>query len=113
AWSLAGDSALSSRLRRHLPRGVRKFLAPKPTPSPRMANLPNLYLWAWERPEDLQFLKDKKVGVAFLAQTVYLMPSLAASSPKSTFPDSSFSDAARVNILPRLQPLRINPGSPL
>jgi len=78
-----------------------------------MANLPNLYLWAWERPEDLQFLDNGKVGVGFLAKTVYLMPSLAASSPKSTFPDSSFFDTARVNIRPRLQPLRVSPGTPL
>jgi len=82
-----------------------------------MANLPNLYLWAWQRPEDLRFLSEKfphqKIGVAFLAQTVYLMPSLAASSPKFIFPHSSFFDTARVNIRPRLQPLRVSPGTPL
>ena len=117
SWLLVGDSSLSIRLRRHLPRVVRKWLAPKPTPSPRMANLPNLYLWAWQRPEDLRFLSEKfphqKIGVAFLAQTVYLMPSLAASSPKFIFPDSSFFDTARVNIRPRLQPLRVSPDTPL
>jgi len=48
-----------------------------------MANLPNLYLWAWERPEDLQFLSNRKVGVAFLAKTISLAPPLATTLPKS------------------------------
>lgn len=114
-WYLAANSPLSSRLRRHLPRSVRKLFIPKPTPSPRMANLPNLYLWAWERPEDLQFLSsDKKVGVAFLAKTISVAPPLAATLPKSSIPmDSPFFTSVRVQIRPRLQPLRINPGTPL
>ncbi|GAC1632377.1 MAG: hypothetical protein NVS9B14_05560 [Candidatus Acidiferrum sp.] len=69
-----------------------------------MANLPNLYLWAWERPEDFQFLGDKKVGVAFLAKTIYL------ASPHS---GSGSANLDAVNIRPRLQPLRIVPGAPL
>ncbi len=78
-----------------------------------MANLPNLYLWAWERPEDLQFLGNGKVGVAFLAKTISLAPPLAATLPKSgTAMDSPFT-SVRVQVRPRLQPLRINPGAPL
>lgn len=33
---------------------------------------PKVILWAWERPEDLQFLDPKRFGVAFLAQTLEL-----------------------------------------
>jgi hypothetical protein len=33
---------------------------------------PRVILWAWERPEDLQFLNTKRYGVAFLAQTLTL-----------------------------------------
>jgi len=113
-WYLAGDSALSTSLRRHLPRSVRKFFTPKPSTSPRMANLPNLYLWAWERPEDLQFLSNRKVGVAFLAKTISLAPPLAATPPKSgAAMDPPFFASVRVQVRPRLQPLRINPGTPL
>jgi len=35
-------------------------------------NSPLLILWAWERPEDLEFLDPHQVGVAFLAQTLTL-----------------------------------------
>lgn len=33
---------------------------------------PKVILWAWERPEDLQFLDSRRFGVAFLAQTLEL-----------------------------------------
>jgi len=33
---------------------------------------PRVILWAWERPEDLQFLNTNRYGVAFLAQTLTL-----------------------------------------
>ena len=68
-----------------------------------MANLPNLYLWAWERPEDLQFLGNARVGVAFLAKTIYLT--------KADPPASADLDGVRVR--PRMQPLHIVPGTPL
>ena len=35
-------------------------------------NLPQVILWAWERPEDLRFLTSSRHGVAFLAQTLVL-----------------------------------------
>jgi hypothetical protein len=69
-----------------------------------MAKLPNVYLWAWERPENLQFLGNAKVGVAFLAKTIYLTKS--ADSPAST-------DLDGVKVRPRMQPLRIVPGASL
>ena len=34
--------------------------------------LPHVILWAWERPENLEFLDSQKFGVAFLAQTIVL-----------------------------------------
>lgn len=34
--------------------------------------LPPVILWAWERPEDLEFLDSERFGVAFLAQTLIL-----------------------------------------
>jgi hypothetical protein len=56
--------------------------------------LPGTMLWAWERPEDLRFLDTKQVGVAFLAGTVRLR-------------------AEAIHVRPRLQPLRLKPGTAL
>jgi hypothetical protein len=36
------------------------------------SNLPRIILWAWEHPEDLEFLDPNHFGVAFLAQTLTL-----------------------------------------
>ena len=47
---------------------------------------PNVVLWAWERPENLEFINPQEVGVAFLAKTIYLR-------------------GDRVIVRPRLQPL--------
>jgi len=52
---------------------------------------PRLVYWAWERPENLQFLDPKTEGVAFLSSSVELLP------------DS-------VHIYPRMQPLYLPPG---
>src|SRR5215212_6468483 len=58
-----------------------------------MDRLPRLVLWAWERPVDLRVL-PAGVGVAFLAQTV--------------------TATARGHVvLPRRQPLRVSPDTPL
>jgi hypothetical protein len=35
-------------------------------------NFPKVILWAWERPENLEFLDPERFGVAFLAQTLVL-----------------------------------------
>ena len=40
--------------------------------SARDKNLPPIILWAWEQPEDLEFLDPHRFGVAFLAQTLIL-----------------------------------------
>ncbi|QQS42108.1 MAG: hypothetical protein IPM63_03960 [Acidobacteriota bacterium] len=41
-------------------------------PNPRLADVPQRMLWAWERPEDLRFIDRDTTGVAFLAQTITL-----------------------------------------
>ena len=63
-----------------------------PTSSSPVLQLPTTILWAWERPERLGFIDPEKVGVAFLAKTIYLR-------------------ADRVISRPRLQPLTLPPGT--
>ena len=58
----------------------------------RLASLPRTILWAWERPENLNFIDPAHIGVAFLAGTLYLRDS-------------------ELSVRPRLQPLRIPPGT--
>ena len=60
--------------------------------SSRLSQLPATILWAWERPERLEFIDPEKVGVAFLAETIYLR-------------------GDRVISRPRLQPLTLPPGT--
>jgi len=73
-------------------------------PDPQMAALPNLFFWAWERPEDLRFLESKNAGVAFLAKTIYVP--VPNEEPRGGAGGSLF-------VRPRLQPLRVAPGTPL
>ena len=54
-------------------------------------HLPRIILWAWERPEDLQFLDPNHFSVAFLAQTLTLKNDDVLYSP-------------------RHQPLKVPPG---
>ena len=67
--------------------------AAAPASSPRLARLPALVLWAWERPEDLRNL-ETGVGIAFLSQTI-------------TLADRT------LTIAPRRQRLRVVPGHAL
>lgn len=60
----------------------------------RLATLPHIILWAWERPEKLDFIDIDKAGVAFLAKTIYLRNE-------------------KVVTRPRLQPLSVRPGTVL
>ncbi|HEY2930850.1 MAG TPA: hypothetical protein VGK99_03820 [Acidobacteriota bacterium] len=60
----------------------------------RMSRLPKLFLWAWERPEDLRFIDPHRVGVAYLAQTLHLR-------------------GKEMGIRPRLQPLHVPPDTVL
>lgn len=63
----------------------------RPDPLP---GFPRLILWAWERPEDLRFLTPSQTAVAFLAATIRIDGSHAATRP-------------------RLQPLLVPPDTPL
>jgi hypothetical protein len=55
---------------------------------------PNQILWAWERPEELEFLDSQKFAVAFLAQTLVLKND-------------------DVEYKPRRQPLKVKPDTRL
>jgi hypothetical protein len=55
----------------------------------KLAEAPRVMLWAWERPEHLKTLNTANVGVAFLAESVYLKQGGFA-------------------IRPRMQPLEVN-----
>jgi hypothetical protein len=57
-------------------------------------HLPRIILWAWERPEDLEFLNPQQFGIAFLAQTLTIK-------------------AGDVLFSPRHQPLKVPPGARL
>jgi hypothetical protein len=59
-----------------------------------LPGLPRVFVWAWERPEDLRWLDARSVGVAFLARTV---------CPRED----------GVAVRPRMQPLRIPPNTVL
>lgn len=59
----------------------------------RMRGLPGRMLWAWESPQDLRFLRRGE-GVAFLAGELHL-------------------EGGGARWVPRRNPLRVNPGSPL
>jgi hypothetical protein len=57
-------------------------------------NLPRVIIWAWERPEKLDFIDTDRVGVAFLAKTIRLQ-------------------GDRVIAKPRMQPLQLAPNTKL
>ena len=62
-------------------------LRPRAAPEP-LSGLPPVIVWAWERPEKLDFIDTHRVGVAFLAKTLRL-------------------EGDRVISRPRLQPLNV------
>lgn len=78
--------------------------APHAPSGQRMGSLPDLFFWAWERPEDLRFLEKKNAGVAFLAKTIYI------PAPNEDLRDDV---GSALHIRPRLQPLRVAPSTPL
>ena len=53
-----------------------------------------IILWAWERPENLEFIDSNKIAVAFLAQTIEL-------------------NGDAVTVKPRRQPLKVSPKTKL
>jgi hypothetical protein len=56
----------------------------------RLTDSPAVFLWAWERPEDLRFVNAQHESVAYLAGEIYLHNS-------------------RFDVIPRRNPLLINP----
>jgi hypothetical protein len=60
----------------------------------RMNQMPQVILWAWERPTDLRFINPRTTGVAFLARTIRLR-------------------AGEVTVRPRLQRLELPEGAQL
>jgi hypothetical protein len=56
-----------------------------------LASSPCVFLWAWERPENLEFLDPRDAGVAVLVKTLVL---------KGT----------RITVHPRMQPIELPPG---
>ena len=65
-------------------------LAYRPQRDP-MPEFPRVMIWAWERPEKLDFLDPREAGVAFLARTVTVRGEMVA-------------------VHPRMQPLVVAPG---
>jgi hypothetical protein len=59
-----------------------------------MSGFPKVFLWAWERPEQLEFIDPRAIGVAFLAETIYLRGESIIERP-------------------RLQPLKVPPETTL
>ena len=57
--------------------------APRSAPVDLMARFPRVTLWAWERREDLSFIDPHKVGVAYLAGTLYLIGDRVVMRPRS------------------------------
>jgi hypothetical protein len=65
-----------------------------PASSTRLSRLPSTILWAWERPEKLDYIDQQRLAVAFLAKTIYLRGDKIVSRP-------------------RLQPLAVPAGAPM
>jgi hypothetical protein len=78
---------------RQLPSNAR-WTRPPAVVHDALSSLPRVILWAWERPESLEFIDVQTVGVAFLARTLYL-----------SGPD--------VIVRPRLQPFSAPPDAKL
>ena len=66
-------------------------LAYRPQRDP-LPEFPRIMIWAWERPEKLDFIDPREAGVAFLARTVTVRRDM-------------------VSIHPRMQPLVVAPGT--
>lgn len=68
------------------------FAFTRQSPRDPLPQLPRIMVWAWERPEKLDFINPREAGVAFLARTVMV-------------------HGATVAVHPRMQPLVVAPGT--
>lgn len=98
AWTGRTESSRPSRAPDSLARHFERT-----DTSSRVQQPPSVYLWAWERREDLRFLAGKSIGVAFLAKTLFLR----------SRPQAGSGAASEVDVRPRMQPLRVSPETPL
>jgi|ERR1043166_2625220 hypothetical protein len=80
--SLAGVSLLFIAAFRFQKRERAHPISNSAASSARLSQLPAVILWAWERPEQLNFIDPQKVGVAFLAKTIYLRSYQTVSRPR-------------------------------
>jgi hypothetical protein len=71
----------------------------------RLANLPPVILWAWERPEKLDYFDPQKVGVAFLAKTIYLRANEVVARPR--LQPLTVPDGAAVIAVARIESARV------
>ena len=67
------------------------LLTPSRTAPGTFARLPRLTLWAWERPERLEFIDPQRTAVAYLDQTIFV--------------------GKQVRPEPRFQPMQVPPGT--
>jgi len=74
----------------------------------RMSGIPNLVLWAWERPEDLRFIHPENTAVAFLANTILLRSGETVALPR--FQPLHVPDRAKLIAVTRIQ---VEPGAEL
>jgi hypothetical protein len=83
--------------------------------------LPRTMLWAWERPEDFNFIDPRETGVAFLAGTIKIVvehktvidDEIVIDNEQVDQPSSHSRGALRFGVMPRRQPLRVPAGTPL
>ena len=73
----------------------------------RLSAFPPIVLWAWERPELLDFIDPKLVGVAFLARTLYLSGSSVIVRPR--LQPLSVPDKTKLMAVVRLEADRLRP----
>jgi len=68
-------------------------------------HLPRIILWAWERPENLEFLDPQRFGVAFLAQTLTLKNNDVLYNPRHQ--PLKVSPAARLIAVTRIESQKV------
>jgi hypothetical protein len=75
----------------------------------RTADFPEIILWAWERPEHLDFINPREVGVAYLARTLFLRGDSVVARPRLQ-PLSLPPDAFRMAVV-RVESDRFHPAT--
>jgi hypothetical protein len=70
---------------------ARRWMKPYFSHDP-LSGFPRVFLWAWERPENLKYLNPQEAGVAVLAKTIML-------------------NRTNVMVNPRMQPIELPPGA--